>query len=171
MSHIRIDNGYYKIPEFIEFSKAVKSTVYFFLVSAVIRKKNKLQKNNYIHDNYYLKGKLVSRYSQKNMAIYLKTSQPRLSIYIKELEQDGLVKTLYRFVDGKRVLYYQVGTWKGSINKNNYFETFWFDTMFKKILKGKECNIPFIQNINNFLNPEYTDTNDLAKITCYDISR
>ena len=145
MSHIRIDNNYYKIPEFIDFSKAIKSTVYFFLVSSVIRGENKAQKNNYIYNSFYVNGKLVSRYSQKNMAKYLKTSQPRISMYIKELEKDGLIKTIHRYIGEKGFLYYQLGTWIGSIGKNSYEETFWFDTVFKKYHKGSVDNNVFIQ--------------------------
>lgn len=163
MSHIRIDHSYYKIPEFIDFSKAVKSTVYFFLVSAVIRGENKIKQNNYIYDTFYVNGKLVSRYSQSNMANYLKTSQSRISMYIKELEKDGLVRTIYRYIGKKRFLYYQLGTWTGSIGKNSYEETLWFDIIFKKYHKRSVDNNSFIQNIDSFLNPEYNGYKGLSE--------
>lgn len=160
MSDIRIKNSYYRLPEFIDFIKTMKSTVYFFLVSAVIRKGNKVQKNNYIYEECYLDGKLVSRYSQKNMAKYLKTSQSRISICIKELEKDGFIKTIYRYVGKRKIVYYQVGIWKGSIGKSSYTEVLWFDKIFTKYTDNKL----FIRNINDFLNPEHTSFNGLKAV-------
>ncbi len=134
MSHIRIKNEYYRTPEFIRFNKAIKSTVFFFLLSAVIRESAEVKMvthgAHYIYNAHYLKGELVSRYSQEKIAEYLGTSQPRVSKYIAELEQDGLIKVIKRKTRKGSISYYQVGEWTGKIGNESYKETLWFDTIF-----------------------------------------
>lgn len=137
MSHIRINNAYYRTPEFIKFNKSIKSTVYFFLLSAVIRESSYTKSlsftgGHFIYSKHYLKGALVSRYSQKRMAEYIGTSQPRISKYIGELEKDGLIKVIKRPTEKGMILYYQVGFWTGKIGEDSYQETLWFDTIFTK---------------------------------------
>jgi len=137
MSHIRIKNEYFRTPEFIEFNKRVKSTVYFFLLSAVIRE-SELTKDtsfggHYIYKEHYLKGDLVCRYSQDRIAEYLQTSQPRVSRYLAQLEQDELIKILRRPTQKGMISYYQVGVWTGDIGKDSYHETLWFDTIFSAL--------------------------------------
>jgi DNA-binding Lrp family transcriptional regulator len=134
MSHIRIKNDYFRTPEFIRFLKTAKSTVYFFLLSAVIRESTDVKKvfhgGHYIYRAHYLKGELVSRYSQEKMAKYLETSQPRISSYIAELEKEGLIKVIKLPTRKGVISYYQVGVWSGEIGKETYQETLWLDEIF-----------------------------------------
>lgn len=134
MSHIRIKNEYFRTPEFIRFIKTTKSTVYFFLLSAVIRESARIKMvvhgGHYIYKAHYLKGELVSRYSQERMAEYLGTSQPRISSYIAELEKNGLIKVIKLSTRKGVISYYQVGVWGGELGKESYHEILWFDQIF-----------------------------------------
>lgn len=133
-SHIRIKNEYYRTPEFIKFDKSVKATVYRFLLSAVIRESSYTKDltfgGHYIYTQHYLKGELVCRYPQEKMKEYLQTSQSRLSTYLAELEQDGLIQIIRRKVPWGTMSYYKVGYWTGEIGKASYQETLWFDKIF-----------------------------------------
>lgn len=95
---------------------------------------------HYIYQKHFLKGQLVSRYSQKKMAEYLETSQSRVSKYVKELAKDGFIKLIERPTAAKgTILYYQFGTWEGEYGKDTYKETIWLDEYFsKKYLEDKE---------------------------------
>ena len=134
MSYIKINNDYLRTTEFIKFNKATKSTIFFFILSSVTREsdiiKNHIQGANYIYNKYYIKGDLVGRYSQKDIAGYLNTSQSRISKYINELEQDGFIKKIKRQVSVGEINYYQVGIWTGVCGEDSYTETIWFDTIF-----------------------------------------
>jgi len=135
MSYIKINNDYLRTPEYIKFSKSTKSTAFFFILSSVIRKsvdvKSRSHGANYIYNEHYLKGELVGRYSQVDMANYLNTSQSRISVYINELEKDGFIKTIKRTISKGEINYYQVGVWDGVCNQDSYKETLWFDIIFK----------------------------------------
>jgi len=135
MSYIKINNDYLRTPEYIKFNKATKSTTFFFVLSSVIRKstdvKNRSHGAHYIYNEHYLKGELVGRYSQVDMAHYLNTSQSRISAYINELEQDGFIKTIKRTISKGEINYYQVGVWDGVCDQDSYKETLWFDIIFK----------------------------------------
>lgn len=144
MSHVAIDNEYFRTPEFIKFLKSPKGTVLLFLISAVIREsetsKNYTNGSNYIYKEHFLNGELVARYSQENMASYLFTHRTRISRYAKVLEQDGLLKTIERYTSKGRILYYQVGIWEGKLGTDSYKETLWLDEIFSgyaKVAKQK----------------------------------
>ena len=156
MSYIKINNDYLRTPEYIKFNKATKSTVYFFILSSVIREseniKNHIQGANYIYNEYYIKGDLVGRYSQKDIAYYINTSQSRISKYTNELEQDGFIKTIKRQVSVGEINYYQVGVWGGVCDQDSYKETLWFDTIFTGYAevakqKRRESKQPKIQTM------------------------
>ncbi len=145
MSHIRIQNEFFRTPEFIDFFKQRKSAVYYFLLTAIIRGsemvKNRYHGAHYIYQQHFLKGQLVSRYSQEKMAKYLKTSQGRISKYVKELANDGFIKIIERPTNAKgSILYYQLGTWEGEYGKDSYKETIWLDEYFlEKYHENKEA--------------------------------
>jgi len=144
MSYIKINQDYYRTPEFIRFNKATRSTTFFFILSSIIRKsehvKNYTHGGHYIYNKHYLKGSLVGRYSQTDMAGYLNTSQSRISKYINELEHEGFIKTIKRPISKGEINYYQVGVWDGVCGEDSYNETLWFDIVFSgytKIMKQK----------------------------------
>jgi hypothetical protein len=128
MGHIRIPNEYYRTPEFLEFSKTVKSRILEFIISHVVRAGGVGRK--YIFDNHYVKGELVSRYSQEDMAEFFGTDQGNISRYISELEDMKLVRRRERWIHKTRILYYQVGRWSGTLGGKDYTETIYFYTMF-----------------------------------------
>jgi len=141
-SHIRIKYDYYRTPEFIDFRKQRKSLVYEFLLTSVIRGsnevKNPIHPAFYIYKEHFLKGQLVGRYSQEKIAEYLKTKQSKVSIYLKELEQDGLIKKIIKPTKIGNILYYQFGTWEGVYGEKSYREHIWSDEIFDKYYSAQQ---------------------------------
>jgi len=141
-SHIRIKNEYFRTPEYIDFKKQRKSLVYEFLLAAIIRGsdevKNSIHPAHYIYKEHFLKGQLVSRYSQDKIADYLKTKQPKVSTYLKELEQDGLIKKIVRPTKIGNILYYQFGTWEGVYGEESYKERIWLNEIFDKYYNAQQ---------------------------------
>ena len=141
-SHIRIKYDYYRTPEYIDFKKQRKSLAYEFLLTSVIRGsnevKNPIHPAFYIYKEHFLKGQLVGRYSQEKIAEYLKTKQSKVSIYLKELEQDGLIKKIVKPTKIGNILYYQFGTWEGVYGEKSYREHIWSDEIFDKYYSAQQ---------------------------------
>lgn len=138
-SHIRIGHDLMRNSEYIKFDKGVKSTLYRFLQAAIVRKskevKNYTYGAKYIYNEHYLKGRLVSRYSQKKLAEYLQTSQSRVNNWLKELEENGFIKILKIKTQYGKLCYYQLGTWTGEIGKEgSYHENIWLDEHFIELI-------------------------------------
>lgn len=135
MAHMRIDFDYYRTPEFIKFSKLARSTVLFFLISAVVRDSEEVRHpshgGHWTYKNHFLKGRLVGRYSQKNIAKYLETSQQSVSKELKKLEEEGFIRKIEVITNNCKVLYYQVGTWSGELGGATYKENLFFDMIFR----------------------------------------
>lgn len=175
MSHIRIKNEYLRTPEFIKFMKSTKGTVFFFILTSVIREsdisKRRGNASNYIYNEHFLKGELVGRYRQEDMAEYLNTHQSRISRYIKMLESDGLIKTIERFISKGRILYYQVGVWEGKLGTKSYKETLWFDeifTAYSNVAKHKrgekrKSELPSLKDMVHLLNKDHEDYEKLKE--------
>lgn len=169
MSHIRIKNEYLRTPEFIKFIKSAKGSVLLFVLASVIREshesKNYTNGSNYIYNEHFLKGELVGRYRQEDMAKYLNTHQSRISRYIKELEKDGLIKTIKRYIKKGKILYYQVGVWEGKLGTDSYKETLWFDeifTAYSNVAKQKRgekraAELPSLKDMVHLLNKDHED--------------
>ena len=136
-SHLRIRNGFFRTPEFIEFAKRRKFLVYYFLETSIVRGSEEVKNihhgAHYIYKKFFCKNQLGSRYSQEKMGEYLGTSQSRISKNLKELEQDGFIKKIIRPIQKGNILYYQFGTWVGEYGEKNYKETIWLDEHFTKI--------------------------------------
>jgi len=129
MSYVAINCDYYRTPEFIKFSKTIKSRVLEFVIAHAVRGGGKGRK--YIFDNYYMKGKLVSRFSQEDMAEYFGTNQGNISRYLSQLEEMKLIRKISRYVHKTKLLYYEVGRWSGELdNKETYKEKLYFDVIF-----------------------------------------
>lgn len=131
---IKTKNEFYRNPKFIEFRKSIKSMVYEFLQAAIIRGskevRNPMHGAFYIYKQHFLKGQLVSRYSQKKMAEYLKTSQSAISRYLKDLEEEGFIKKFTKKTQYGIACYYQMGTWEGEYGKKSYKEIIWHNSIF-----------------------------------------
>lgn len=135
-SHIRINNDFMRTPEFIEFHSRCHGTNYYFLESGIVRELNSStdysKGMNYIYAQHYMKGELVARYSQVDMAKYLKSDQSRISKNMVKLSDMGLVKKMYKNCPKGRMLFYQLGTWEGTLgDKKSYKETLFGDEIFK----------------------------------------
>jgi predicted transcriptional regulator len=168
MSYLRINTDYYRTPEFIKFDKSFDSTVYNFILSGVTRRSpenNLFKGGNYIYNEFYLNGDLVSRYSQEDMAEYLMSSQSSISRSIKNLEEKNYIKKHKRNFKNKNILFYQVGVWEGNIKDKTYKEILWAHEIFNtlsKIAKQKRWSNNKIENskLNNMvglLNRDYED--------------
>ena len=135
MGYVAIENSYYRTPEFIKFSKKNISRILEFVIAHVVRGGGRGRK--YIYDNYYMKGKLVSRFSQDDMAEYFNTQQSHISTYLSQLEDMKLIRKLERFIGNTRLLYYEVGRWTGELdNKDTYKEKLYFNVFFDALAKA-----------------------------------
>jgi hypothetical protein len=150
-SHLRIRHDFYRTPEYIEFVKSRKYLVYYFLLTSVIRESKETKMHyhhaHYIYRKHFLKGELVSRYSQSKLAVYLKTSQSRISKYVHELENDGFMKKIVVSTPIGNILYYQFGTWEGKYGTDTYKETIWAHEYFSKCYEAhQEAKVEKKQN-------------------------
>ena len=137
-SHIRIENKFLRNPEYIKFDKSVKSTVYRFLQAAIVRESKEVKNYTYgakhIYIEYFLKGKLACRYSQKKMSEYLQTSQGRINKYLKELEEDDFIKIIKEKTPFGELCFYQLGTVIGTSGGKDYQEFIWLDEIFSELI-------------------------------------
>jgi len=185
MSYVAINCDYYRTPEFIKFSKTIKSRILEFVIAHVVRGGGKGRK--YIYDNYYMKGKLVSRFSQDDIAEYFSTQQSHISTYLSQLEEMKLIRKLERYIGNTRLLYYEVGRWTGELDdKDTYKEKLYFNVCFdamaqaakelRKMNKGA-YTIPQLEKLIKKLDPAdmwYEEdlehyTAELERIENYDI--
>ena len=144
MSYISLNHDYFRTPEFMKFLATTKGRCFLFILAAVIRKSNmsnsKISGANYIYNEHFLRGELVGRYKQTDIAEFVNSSQANVSRYLKELEEEGFIKRIDRYNNVGKILYYQVGIWEGKLDTKSYKETLWFDeifTAFAKIAKHK----------------------------------
>lgn len=172
-SHIRTKMDYYRTVEFIRFAKRVKRTMLEFVVAHVVRESEIAADPNYggnwIYKNFYLKGMLVARFSQEDIAKYFETKQSHVSEYLSELEEDGLIIKLPIYTNVGKILYYQVGYWEGNLNKDDYEETLFFNIKFdaySKLAKAKrrENKIKVPESMVEMLDTSHCDYERLRRI-------
>ena len=148
MGEVRINNDYYRTPEFIKFAKTVSSRHYEFIVAHVVRESEDCKDHNYggyyIYKNHFMEGELVARFRQEDIAKYFGTDQGNISKSLSKLEKLNLIKKIPRYTNKAKILYYQVGTWSGryGVKKgaDKYQEHLWFDEIFgayAKVAKQK----------------------------------
>ena len=99
MAQIRIEHSYYTTPEFAKYAKRGRKRLIFeFLWKSIIREseavKDRKHGAHYIYKEYFLKGRLVSRYSQENLGGCLGVDQSNVSKDIKDLEKEGLLQII-----------------------------------------------------------------------------
>ena len=149
MGFTRFENSYLRTPEFIEFISTSAFPTYWILYSSIVRpsemSKDPAYGGHFIYREYFTRGKLVARYSQKNLAKYRgfkSTSQSSISRHTDELEQKGLLKKIYVDTVKGKSCYYQLGVWQGEWGvdrgPNKYIETIWLDTIFSAYAKVAE---------------------------------
>jgi predicted transcriptional regulator len=174
-SHRRERNDWWRSKKFIKFHGSSTGRSYFFIRAAVVRLLDSSMDystgQNYIYKEHYLKGELVARYKQDDMAEYLMTDQSRISKNMTKLEEIGFIKKIERRFRKGRILYYQVGVWDGELdNKDSYHETMWADEIFNtwaKIAKqkrgeGKKAHVPkTLEEMTCCLDPKHPDFNRL----------
>jgi len=135
-SHMRIMNDFMRTPEFVKFQNRRISTNFYFLLAGIVRDLDGCSDlssgMNYIYNQHYLHGRLVARYKQDAIAEYLETNQGRVSKNMTELTQRNFIKKIYRKMSVGRILYYQLGTWEGTLgDEKTYKEIIWADEIFK----------------------------------------
>ena len=175
-SYIAVNNEYYRTPEFIDFISRAVSRCYFFTLSAVNRKYNADKSDNwggnYIFNEHYMKGELVGRYSQEDIASYIKSSQANVSRYLSELEERKFIKKIGRFTSKTKILYYQVGIWEGKFDTDSYEENLWFDDIFgayAKVAKQKrgERKPPEFNSMDDMVSSLNKDHPDYKKTLAF----
>lgn len=133
MGDVRIDNSYYRCPDFMKFAKTRKRLTLEFVIAHVVRKG--FGGGKYIYKNHYIEHELVSRFSQKDMAKYLGTGQGHVSEFLSELQKMKLLRKIERQAYNTMLLYYKVGTWKGTPGKDDYQETLYFNMVFDPLAR------------------------------------
>jgi len=138
MGFIATDNEYFRTPEFIKFAKKRERLQLEFVIAHVVRDSEDVRSPrhpaHFIYKEYFLKGKLVARFSQTDIAKYLGTKQSHVSERFTRLEEGGFLKKIPVCTKDTKILYYQVGTWSGELGvqdgPNAYTEHLWFHKIF-----------------------------------------
>ena len=169
MADLRINHSYYTTPEFAEYAKRGRKRLIFeFLWKSIIREseavKDRRHGAHYIYKEHFLKGQLVSRYSQKNLGKCLGIDQSNVSKDIKDLAEEGLLQIIKKNAKVGTINYYQLGFWTGTQNTPSYKEILFFDTVFehyvglhkrRKREKEKEDRIQSLEAYKGMLNPDH----------------
>lgn len=147
---VLINNSYYHNEEYITFKKTYRSNILEFLIANIIRKPecigNMPVKIKEIHKKFLADGKLVSRYSQENIAKIFKTDSSKISKEVKQLEEEGWLKRVLLPCPSNLRLketYYVLGTTSKTNNKIN--ETLYFDIKCNEML-DKAHELKLIEN-------------------------
>lgn len=168
MADLRINHDYYKTPEFAEFAKrGRKRLVLEFLWKSIIREseavKDRKHGAHYIYKEHFLKGRLVSRYSQENLGNCLGIDQSNVSKDIKDLEKEGLLKIIKTNAKVGTINYYQLGFWTGTWDTPSYKEFIFFNTVFehyvglhkkRKKEKDEKDRIQSLEYLKGMLSPD-----------------
>jgi len=169
MPDIRIKHSYYTTPEFAEYAKRGRKRLIFeFLLKSIIREseavKNIRHGAHYIYKEHFLKGQLVSRYSQKNLEKCIGIDQSNISKDVIELEKKRLLRIIKINTKVGTINYYQLGFWTGTPKTSSYKEILFFDTVFehyvglqkkRKKEKEKEDRIQSLEAYKGMLNPDH----------------
>lgn len=177
MGHIRINHSYYTTSEFAEFAKRGRKRLIFeFLLKSIIREseavKDRRHGAHYIYKEHFLKGRLVSRYSQDNLEKCIGIDQSNISKDVRKLEKEGLLRIIKRKTKVGIINYYQLGFWTGTLNTPSHKEILFFDTVFehyvglhkrRKREKEKEDRIQSLEAYKGMLNPDHFSYNEEIK--------
>ena len=177
MGHIRINHNYYTTPEFAEFAKRGRKRLIFeFLLKSIIRESEAVKDirhgAHYIYKEHFLKGQLVSRYSQKNLEKCIGIDQSNISKDVRELEKEGLLRIIKRKTKVGIINYYQLGLWAGMPKTNSYKEILFFDNVFehyvelhkkRKEEEEKEDQIKSLEAYKGMLNPDHFSYDEEVK--------
>ena len=169
MADLRINHSYYTTPEFAEYAKrGRKRLVFEFLWKSIIRESEAVKDirhgAHYIYKEHFLKGRLVSRYSQDNLEKFLGIDQSNISKDVRELEKEGLLRIIKRKAKVGIINYYQLGLWTGTLNTSSYKEILFFDTVFEHYVElhkqqkkeeEKEDQIKSLEAYKEMLNPDH----------------
>ena len=133
-------NRFYRTKEYLKFKIATKSVVYEFLRAAIIRESFSVKLpvhggngGSRIYRDFFKNGKLVSSYSQKNIAECFGFSQQAISRHIKALVKDGFIKLHKRETDMGIAYDYEFGWYTGEFGKPDYKEYYYLDEYFDKV--------------------------------------
>jgi len=168
MADLRINHDYYATPEFAEYAKrGRKRLVLEFLWKSIIREsepvKDRKHGAHYIYKEHFLKGRLVSRYSQENLGKCLGIDQGNVSKDIKDLAEEGLLQIIKINAKVGTINYYQLGFWTGTLNTTSYKEFIFFNTVFEHYVglqkkrekeKDKKDRIQSLEYLKGMLSPD-----------------
>lgn len=163
---VLINNAYYHNADYISFKKTYRSNILEFLIANIIRKPecigNMPVKIKAIHKKFIAEGKLVSRYSQENIAKIFKTDSSKISREIKLLEEEGWLKRVLLPCPSNLRLketYYILGT-STKIN-NKITETLYFDVKCNKMIDDAH-------EVKLLMNKKILEENDIINYSITD---
>jgi len=131
----RIDLELLLTDSFNELLSNKSCKVYFFLLAYLVRGKVTTKLNNKYVDLYevfYKNGFLVSKWTQKDIAIHLNYTQSTVSKYLTNLLEKGLIKTQDISIQNKKYNIYILGT------ISNHVETLFLEQKLRDELGSKE---------------------------------
>lgn len=127
---IRIKCEIVRLKEFTKFSLTKEFALYMYLASWAIRGPRWTGKFK-LYENFYLKGFIPSRWSQKALGEHFEVSQQTISRWARNLQKHGLIKIIKKTIHGKPCNIYVLGT----VTHPSKKETLFFDIIFKKLVK------------------------------------
>jgi len=140
MPFLKEENVYWRTPEFLQFTGKTEYRVLKFLMANIVRDvshHNAPAGAFRIYQDFYKNGLLAASYSQDNIAKYFgffkSDGQPNgayISKLIKRLAKMELLK-IHKIQTplGKKNIY-EFGHYQGTIGKDDYQETLYFDSYF-----------------------------------------
>lgn len=95
--------------EYLKWTGTLEFKVWMYLQTYIVRDPDMKTGALNLYKDYYLKGKLVSRWSQENLAAYLGSDQGNISKALKRMESKKIIKIHKRNIRSVRVNIYEFG--------------------------------------------------------------
>jgi len=120
--YIKIPNNIARCKAYCKWSKTSAATTYLYLQSWIIRGKVKKVCGVDLLKDYYRKGHLVARWSQKSIAKHFDVEQPAISKHIKSLTEAGFIKIIKYKIPNRREYFniYNFGTHDFAGNESTF---------------------------------------------------
>jgi hypothetical protein len=111
--------------EFLKWAGTAEFKIWLNLVSYVIRKSNKNGFSRVLYDKYYVRGKLVTRWNQKDIAKNVGLKSPgHVSNLLSSMDYKGIIIKHKEPWNGNMLCVYEFGTHNGSDENYHMFNYF-----------------------------------------------
>lgn len=166
MPHLREENAYWRLPEFLKFTGKTEYRVLKFLLSNIVRDVSGYNAPTgawKMYNDFFKKGLLCASYSQNDIAKIFgyikKDGEPDgayISRLIKRLEKMNLLKIHKIRTPGGLRNVYELGRHNGNYGKEGYGENLYFDQYFgaKVVIHKLEKEIQHQEQIIERETPE-----------------